>query len=1315
MSDPLRDVKAIFLAAVEKSTPAERSAYLDEACAGDALMRKRVDALLQAHEAPGEFFGQPAVGTVPTSAEVPGRFISPDELNGADPAGPGAVVGSRIGPYKLLQLLGEGGMGSVYVAEQEEPVRRRVALKIIKAGMDSERIIARFEQERQALAIMDHPNIAKVLDAGTTESGRPYFVMELVKGIPITKYCDQEHLSPKERLDLFIPVCHAVQHAHQKGIIHRDLKPSNVLIALYDGKPVPKVIDFGVAKATAQKLTERTMFTEVGQIVGTLEYMAPEQAELNNLDIDTRADIYSLGVLLYELLTGSPPFSPKQLRTAAFDEMLRIIREVEPQKPSTKLSNSEELPSIAANRKLEPAKLTKLVRGDLDWIVMRCLEKERRRRYETANGLAMDVQRYLADEPVEACPPSARYRLGKFARKYKKALVTVMAFAFLLVSGTVISTLLAFWATSAESEANRQRLASDAAKLKAGDAKVEADRQRDEARVTAYTAGIQLARRAWDENDVVRARELLEEVPKEASGKDLRGFEWYYLFRLCHSEAVTLASEGVRSLTFSPDGQRLAAGHGLPVADGGPCGSVKIWDSATGKVLVSHKVDGFVMAFSPDLQRLASDDGSKTMKIWDSATGKELFALSHDGGAISCMAFSPEGRRLAAGCYGGTAKIWDSVTGKELASLKGDPFQLYGMAFSPDGRRLAAGGGRGTVRMWDSVTGKELFSIKGDADVFTVAFSSDGRHLAAGGISGTVKIWDSATGKELRPLKGHGKAISSVAFSPDGRRLASGSRDNTMKIWDIKTGKELFSLKGHGAWVQKVVFSPDSQRLASASVDETVKIWDIGIGKEFFVINRRDFGGSKDAFSADGRRLASGGWQTLKIYDCAIGEELVSHKVYHGAQAFSPDGLRLAAGSGDGNTVKIWDSATGKELLSIKGHAEAVRHVAFGPDGLRLASGSDDKTAKIWDSATGKELFSLNGHAGTVRDVAFSPDGLRLASGSDDKTVNIWDSATGNILFSLKGHTGRVFAVAFSPDGLRLASGSEDRSVKFWDTVTGKELCSLKGHLDSIYCVAFSPDGRRMASGSADKTVRIWDSDTGKELFALRGPVDPISSVAFSPNGERLASKDLHSIHLWETRVPPELQDRRATQQLVADLFRYVGLRTHVVARLQELPGLSELRRRAAIAAAETHPEDPTELDELAWEQLSLPGRPMADYGKALRYGERACQLEPENRTYLTTLGVAHYRLGNYDKALDTLLRLHEIGQKQRYASSPENLAFLAMTQQCLGRAQEAKGYLQQLRGLLKRGGYVVRNAEPEELLREAEELIEGKLREEMK
>jgi serine/threonine protein kinase/tetratricopeptide (TPR) repeat protein len=467
-----------------------REAFLEEVCGTDADLCFQVKAQLQA---------APAAPT-PTGAYIPAFAGTPE------------VIGSQIGPYKLLQKLGEGGMGTVFLAEQTEPVQRRVALKLIKPGMDSRQVIARFEQERQALALMDHPNIAKVLDAGQAggwrpETGgkpsslqppvsslQPYFVMELVKGIPITKYCDHEHLTPKERLELFIPVCQAVQHAHQKGIIHRDLKPSNVIIALYDGKPIPKVIDFGVAKATAQKLTERTMFTEVGQIVGTLEYMAPEQAELNNLDIDTRADIYSLGVLLYELLTGSPPFTSKQLRGAAFDEMLRMIREVEPPKPSTKLSSSDELPSIAANRKSEPRKLTKLIHGDLDWIVMKALAKERSRRYETANGLALELQRYLADEPVLAGPPSMGYKVRKFAQRHRAGVLTGAIMALVLVTGTAVSLWQAVRATHAEGEALQER---DRARV--ADQQARAERDRALAEKSRADKNFALARKAVED------------------------------------------------------------------------------------------------------------------------------------------------------------------------------------------------------------------------------------------------------------------------------------------------------------------------------------------------------------------------------------------------------------------------------------------------------------------------------------------------------------------------------------------------------------------------------------------------------------------------------------------------------------------------------------------------------------------------------------------------------------------------------------------------------------------------------------------------
>jgi eukaryotic-like serine/threonine-protein kinase len=420
MSHEPPDARAIFLEAVE-GVPAERWLdFIAEQCGDDDSLRERVQRLLDAHVEIGSFMDKPAVAAIST--------IDQTSLEQA---------GAQIGPYKLLQQIGEGGMGTVFLAEQTDPVKRQVALKVIKPGMDSRQVIARFEAERQALALMDHPHIARVFDAGTTASGRPYFVMELVKGIPLTKYCDDHRLTPRDRLALFIPVCQAIQHAHQKGVIHRDIKPSNVLVAIYDGKPVPKVIDFGVAKATGQRLNEQTLVTGLGSVVGTLEYMSPEQAELNQTDIDTRTDIYSLGVLLYELLTGSTPLEKKRLKEAAILEVLRLIREEEPPKPSTRLSTIEGMPSVAANRGLEPRKLSGLVRGELDWIVMKALEKDRNRRYETANGFAADVLRYLNEEPVLARTPSARYRLSKFVRRNRGPVLAVSLVLLALVVGVI--------------------------------------------------------------------------------------------------------------------------------------------------------------------------------------------------------------------------------------------------------------------------------------------------------------------------------------------------------------------------------------------------------------------------------------------------------------------------------------------------------------------------------------------------------------------------------------------------------------------------------------------------------------------------------------------------------------------------------------------------------------------------------------------------------------------------------------------------------------------------------------------------------------
>jgi serine/threonine protein kinase/tetratricopeptide (TPR) repeat protein len=526
-----------LFAAVLGRPPAERQQYLLAACGADEALLQRMQALLAAHERVADI----KPGNLAGSPEETGAYAPKNEI--------GTVI---AGKYKLREQIGEGGMGTVWVAEQTQPVRRKVALKLIKAGMDSKVVLSRFEAERQALALMDHPNIAKVLDGGTTENGRPFFVMEYVKGIPIVQYCDDVRLSIPDRLGLFLPVCQAIQHAHQKGIIHRDLKPSNILICLYDGKPVPKVIDFGLAKAMHQQLTEHTLYTAHGLMMGTPLYMSPEQAEFNNLDVDTRTDIYSLGVILYELLTGTTPLDKQRFKKAASQEMLRLIKDEEPPRPSTRLSGSTTLPTVAAQRGLEPVKLTRLIRGELDWIVMKCLEKDRTRRYETANSLARDIQRYLGDEPIEACPPSASYRLRKFVSKHRLLLGTAGTFAFMLIAATTFSAWQAYRAGKSEAVARRaeaEAVAERNAANVARDAEAAARRNAEAQRIQAE-ANFKKARQAVDEYFTKVSEGKLLNVPGlQPLRKDLleSARKYYQEFLQDHGDDANVRAEAAEA------------------------------------------------------------------------------------------------------------------------------------------------------------------------------------------------------------------------------------------------------------------------------------------------------------------------------------------------------------------------------------------------------------------------------------------------------------------------------------------------------------------------------------------------------------------------------------------------------------------------------------------------------------------------------------------------------------------------------------------------------------------------------------------------
>jgi WD40 repeat protein/tRNA A-37 threonylcarbamoyl transferase component Bud32 len=1065
--------------------------------------------------------------------------------------------GTVIGYYKLLEKIGEGGFGVVYVAEQKEPIKRRVALKIIKLGMDTKQVVARFEAERQALALMDHANIAKVLDAGATETGRPYFVMELVRGIPLTQYCDEKVLHTHPRLDLFIKICQAVQHAHQKGIIHRDLKPSNILVTLHDGVPVPKVIDFGIAKATQGALTDKTVYTQFQQFIGTPAYMSPEQAEMSGLDIDTRSDIYSLGVLLYELLTGKTPFDSQELLASGLDEMRRRIREEEPVRPSTRLSGmiGEESTTTAKRRGANMPKLIHLLRGDLDWIVMKCLEKDRARRYETANAVAMDLQRHLNNEPVVARPPSAAYRFQKAARRHKVVFASMAAIASTLLLGIIMSTVEAFRAKRAERAAEVQkqsaqraeRLATEQSKLAIAQSQ-RADASAFEARQNLYEEDMLLAYHASDEGNLGLALKLLNKHRPAPGQPELRGWEWRYLWGLCQSDELSVfATNGswVMCVAMSPDGTRLST------AESGKAGAA--------------------------------------LKLWEYPSGR-LLAIPETKDAAGSVAFSADGKQLAFTTRHHGVVLWDIAAGEQVTNfpgILGNGWQSV-VQFSPDGRTLVASRDQTNVVIWDVPTKTEKTALKAHSDfVSSLAFSPDGKILATGSFDKTIRLWSVAHWKQVgSPLTGHTDSLQCLTFSPDGKTLASAGWDATVRIWDVAAQREIKRLTNHSHVATAVAFSPDQKVLASSGADFTIRLWDTKSWKEVSTLR-----GNLDevwsiAFSADGATLVSGGKDGIIRTWSAVPRVHKSERLERPLDA-SDWGIRggvLFCAQTNG-TIRCWDAATLRQMAQYSWPEEdrtnSIRR-DFGPSG-KLVWANHQNEVVVWDLNAARQVVRFPWVPGSSKSLRLSPDETLLVGvAAEAGRLTVWDLGLLKEVASFPKSepsdpaiADSVNAVEFSREGNRVALGNWDGTVEVWDLDRKERIANWAAHQEPVSDLGFLPGEEKLVTVSADATAKVWEVESGKEVKAFARALNDFQALAVAPGGERIAGETSRPhINVWNPATGQEVAELsmdRATELENVHGFQFLppdgsvlAICSDSFARVWRAPSWEEIKKAEA-------------------------------------------------------------------------------------------------------------------------------------------------------
>ncbi len=1219
-------------------------------------------------------------GLTETVSQSPGLHPSAEDTPAALP---------DFGLYHTIGVLGEGGMGIVYLAEQNQPIRRRVALKVLKHG-DAASSVARFKSEIQALALMDHPNIAKIYDAGTTASGRPFLAMEYVPGIPITDYCDRELLGCRDRLTLFEQVCQAVHHAHQKGIIHRDLKPSNILVMLQDGKPIPKIIDFGVAKALDLGLLEKSMFTETGMLIGTPEYMSPEQADPRELDVDSSTDVYSLGVLLYELLVGALPFDPRALRKAGYAEIQRMIREDEPPKPSTRLSSmGNNAQEVARRRRSDLRSLIRLLRGDLESITMKALEKDRTRRYASASEFASDIARHMADEPVVARPPNMGYRLRKFVRRHRILVAAGSTVALALLIGAAVSLLLYLRASREQERAERE----------------------------SYSANLSAAEIQLRFGEVGEAKGRLA-----STSPMLRGWEWHHLMARTDESSASIYSPELKGpenkrrfqeMRFSEDGSQLFH-YGTTL--------LRSWDLTTKQLVTDLSGLGRVLTVGPygktvlvgpPLDVFADPPAEGfVLRLYDVRTRTVLAvlrgfpsnpgecAISEDGALVAAARDHKDPYKVEAA----PIMVWDTRTGGVVARLEGHPHYVRGVRFSPDRKLLASASLDKTVKLWNLTSPGKALTLQHETPVHAISFSRDGRLLASGCSDGFVRIWNPATGRLLRSWKATpANVFEAMAFSPDGSLLATSSTP-MLRVWEVETGQLQREFTGLPGFANAIAFHPTAPRLYTGS-NTIIKEWELN--RRAAVLQETRATVMAVAVSPNGKYIVSGSSDgTARLFDAASRNLIRSwpaHADEVRSMAFSPDSLLVASGSKD-KAVKLWNVSDGRLVRTLIGHTERVLSIAFSPDGRHLVSSSADRTIRVWDLTSNRPAAEIA--TPDISETTLSRDGHTiLALRQIDKALLLWDAKSGAKLGTISSDTTEVSplqprsALAASQDGtFAIGPADSGSAIAVWNVPRRQVERIVPVFRDAtILALAISPDGNRVAvGGAASGDIAIWDPRRGRFLVSLSGHKQGVRSLAWTPDGMTLVSASTDgTVRVWDTR-----SDRNyAAELLLEKLSDRCLLVEEIVEALEADRTIPPELRAQTIQLARRHGNAVSIVLFIeALKTAQVPRGPGREYRKALRRATVAVQLAPWYARGWTTLALLQHRTGNYDQALLSSAQAMEIQKSQ----APDARAVRAMAYYRLLDLKQAETELE----LGGQARHIFRAEDESSLLEEAQLLI---------